>query len=144
LQADVQPDEYRAEALAEALVPAVRGKRVLLIRASRGREVLSETLAACGADVTQVVAYESRDVTTPDVDAAAALAAGRVDWVTVTSSAIARSLVALFGADLRQAKLAAISPLTAGVLADAGFTVTAIATEYTANGLTAAILAAES
>lgn len=144
LQADVQPDEYRAEALAEALVPAVRGKRVLLIRASRGRAVLSETLAACGADVTQVVAYESRDVTTPDVDAAAALAAGRVDWVTVTSSAIARSLVALFGADLRQAKLAAISPLTAGVLADAGFTVTAIATEYTANGLTAAILAAES
>ncbi len=36
LVADVQPDEYRAEALAEALSPQVSGKRALLLRASRG------------------------------------------------------------------------------------------------------------
>jgi uroporphyrinogen III methyltransferase/synthase len=144
LVADVQPNEYRAEALAESLLPAAQGQRVLLVRASRGREVLAETLAAAGADVTQVVAYESRDVTTPDAEAAASLAAGRVDWITVTSSAIARSLAALFGDHLRQAKLAAISPLTAGVLADAGYPAAAVAGTYTATGLVAAILAAES
>jgi uroporphyrinogen III methyltransferase/synthase len=143
LNADLQPDEYRAEALAESLLPAARGQQVLLVRASRGREVLAETLAAGGADVTQVVAYESRDVTTPDPEAAAALADGGVDWITVTSSAIARSLVALFGEQLRQAKLAAISPLTAGVLADAGFPAAAVAETYTADGLVAAILSAE-
>jgi uroporphyrinogen III methyltransferase/synthase len=90
-----------------------------------------------------VVAYESRDVATPEADAAAALAGGRVDWITVTSSAIARSLVGLFGAQLRRAKLAAISPLSAGVLAEAGFECAAVAAEYTAAGLVDAILAAE-
>jgi uroporphyrinogen III methyltransferase/synthase len=144
LRPDVQPAEYRAEALAAALAPAARGQRVLLVRASRGREVLAETLTAAGADVAQVVAYESRDVTAADSDAATALAAGRVDWVTVTSSAIARSLVKLFGDELRRAKLAAISPLTAGVLSEAGFPPAAIAKAYTVEGVVAAILAAES
>ena len=60
--------------------------------------------------------YESRDVATPDPETADALRDGRVDWVTVTSSAIARSLIAMFGQDLARAQLAAISPLTAGVL----------------------------
>jgi uroporphyrinogen III methyltransferase/synthase len=142
LRADLTPNEYRAEALAETLVPKARGKWVLLVRASRGREALAEGLIAADIDVTQVVAYESRDVTTPDESIAKALAAGRVDWVTVTSSAIARSLVALFGDDLRRTKLAAISPLTAGVLADAGYPAAAVATEYTSAGLVAAILAA--
>jgi uroporphyrinogen III methyltransferase/synthase len=142
LRADVQPSEYRAEALAKTLGPLAKGQNVLLVRASRGREVLAETLTAVGASVTQIVAYESHDVTTPDEWIAKALAAGRVDWVAVTSSAIARSLVAMFGADLRHTKLAAISPLTAGVLADAGYPATAVATEYTSAGLVAAILAA--
>jgi uroporphyrinogen III methyltransferase/synthase len=142
LHADLQPAEYRAEALAGSMVPAAKGFRVLLVRASRGREVLAQMLAEAGAEVTQVVAYESRDVTTPDAAVAEALAAGRIDWVTVTSSAIARALVARFGENLRRAKLAAISPLTAGVLAEAGFPAEAVAQEYTSAGLIAAIVAA--
>jgi uroporphyrinogen III methyltransferase/synthase len=53
LRADLQPTEYRAEALAESLLPAAVGKRVLLLRASRGREVLAETLSAAGVVVRQ-------------------------------------------------------------------------------------------
>ncbi len=143
LRPDALPAEYRAESLAEKLAPVTAGQRVLLIRASRGREVLAETLIAAGAAVTRVVAYVSRDVATPDADAVAALQNNRVDWITVTSSAIARSLVKLFGASLARAKLAAISPLTASVLAEAGHEPAAIATEYTAAGLVAAIVAAE-
>jgi len=143
LQADLLPEEYRAESLAEALAPAAKGANILLLRASRGREVLAETLTAAGAQVQQAVVYESRDVTTPDPEIAEALKEGRIDWVTVTSSAIARSLVAMLGADLKQAKLAAISPLTAGVLTDAGYTVTAIADPYTTAGVVDAILKAE-
>jgi uroporphyrinogen III methyltransferase/synthase len=139
LRADLQPAEYRAEALAESLLPAASGQRVLLVRASRGREVLAETLSAGGCEVEQVVAYESRDVTEPDPAIAEALAGGEIDWVTVTSSAIARSLVAMFGEELKRAKLAAISPLTAGVLADAGYGCAAIAEEYTSAGLVAAV-----
>ncbi|HEX3600142.1 MAG TPA: uroporphyrinogen-III C-methyltransferase, partial [Lacipirellulaceae bacterium] len=142
LNADVQPNEYRAEALAEALTPHVRDERVLLLRASRGREVLAEMLTAAGAKVEQVVVYESRDITTPEADVAKALSAGKVDFTTVTSSAIARSLVNLFGESLRKTRLAAISPLTAGVLAELGFPADITAETYTAEGLVDAILAA--
>ena len=43
LKADLQPDQFQADALAAALAPDASGKRFLLIRASRGREVLAET-----------------------------------------------------------------------------------------------------
>lgn len=143
LRADVTPPEYRAESLAEALSPDAKGKRFLLLRASRGREVLSESLAAAGAEVAQAVVYESRDVTAPAPEVAEALAAGRIDWTTVTSSAIARSLIAMFGEKLKQTKLAAISPLTAGVLKEAGFRAEAVAEPYTTAAIVAAILDAE-
>ena len=144
LRADVCPDEYRAEALAAALAPHARGKRFFLARASRGREVLAEMLAAAGASVTQAVVYESRDVAAPDPDVLEALTAGRIDWTTVTSSAIGRSLVRLFGDALRHTKLAAISPLTAEVLTELGHPPTVVAADYTGDGILAAILAAES
>ena len=42
LDVDLVPDEYRAEALAAALVGEAPGRRLLLARASRGRAVLAE------------------------------------------------------------------------------------------------------
>ncbi len=103
LRADLVPDEYRAESLADALRdPAVGRARMLLVRASRGREVLAETLAAAGASVEQVVVYSSRDIPQPAAGIATALADGKLAWITVTSSAIARSLAAMFGDRLRE------------------------------------------
>ncbi len=90
LRADLQPESYRAEALAEALAPEARGKTILLARASRGREVLAEMLTAAGAVVEQVVVYESRDVASPKDDVLQTLADGKIDFTTVTSSAIAQ------------------------------------------------------
>lgn len=137
--ADLVPEQFRAEALAEALAANAAGKRFLLARASRGREVLAEQLTAAGAVVEQIVVYSSRDVEKPEPEVAAMLAAGRIDWVTVTSSAIARSLAKLFGDQLRRTKLASISPLTSGVIRELGFEPAVEATEYTMSGLVAAI-----
>jgi uroporphyrinogen III methyltransferase / synthase len=144
LRSYVQPETYRAEALAEVLAPEVRGKQVLLARASRGREVLAEMLTTAGATVEQVVVYESRDVAAPDKEVAKALTDGMIDFTTVTSSAIARSLIKLFGKELLKTRLAAISPLTASELADHGFPAAIVAETYTTDGLVDAILAAES
>ena len=143
LKADVSPDSYRAEALAEKLAPLANGKEFFLARASRGREVLAEMLTVAGGIVTQAVVYESRDIAQPNPDVLEALTAGRIDWTTVTSSAIARSLVAMFGDSLRHTKLAAISPLTAEVLAELGREPTIVAESYTSDGIIAAILATE-
>ncbi|MBU4271768.1 MAG: uroporphyrinogen-III synthase [Planctomycetes bacterium] len=169
LRADLVPREFRAEALADALIneaaigekgtgPICRngpegaahkldlspfpliGRRILLARANRGREVLAERLTASGATVDQIVVYTSSDLQRPDAEIAAMLAAGRIDWITVTSSAIARSLVRMFGDDLRRAKLASISPITGGVLRELGHRPAAEAAEYTLAGLAAAIL----
>ena len=143
LRADLVPDAYRAEALAAALVAAIGSggaARVLLIRASRGREVLAEQLQAAGIAVEQVVAYTSRDVDRPQPRIAAGLAAGRIDWITVTSSAIARNLVKLFGAELRRARLVSISPVTSATLAELGYPPAAEAAAYTLDGVVEAIL----
>jgi uroporphyrinogen III methyltransferase / synthase len=142
LRADVVPDEFRAEALAEALAKTAAGQKFLLIRASRGRELLAEEISQAGGQVEQVVVYDSVDVEQPAAEIAAQLTAGRMDWTTVTSSAIARSLVRLFGESLRQTKLASISPVTSATLRELGFEPAAEAAEYTVAGLVQAILQA--
>jgi uroporphyrinogen III methyltransferase/synthase len=142
-QPDLVPPEYRAEALAAALLAEAPHARFLLARASRGREVLSEQLCAAGAAVEQVVVYTSSDVEVPDPDVARDLAARRIDWTTVTSSAIARSLVRLFDASLACTRLVSISPLTSAALRELGQTPAAEATEYTMEGLVDAVVSAQ-
>ncbi len=139
LLADVIPPEFRAESLADALSVQASGKRFLLVRASRGREILAEQLRSTGAIVEQIVAYTSSDVDQPDPDIAAKLEAGKIDWITVTSSSIARALASLFGEKLRQSKLASISPVTSATLCELGCEPAAEAEQYTMPGLVDAI-----
>jgi len=140
LQADLVPDEYRAESLAKALVGQAEGRRFLLARASRGREVLADALVGAGADVDQIVVYESSDVEDADPDVAKALSSGEIDWVIVASSATARSLAHLYGDALRNARLASISPLTSTALRDLGHEPAVEASPHTTAGLVDAIL----
>ena len=135
LTADAQPTEFRAEKLAELLCRNSRGVRFLLLRASRGREVLEAELQESGGLVEQVVVYDSCDVDTPDPEIAKHVRDGAIDWITVTSSAIARSLVNLFGDSLRKAKIASISPVTSGTLRELGFEPDVEARQYTMEGL---------
>lgn len=140
LQVDIRPAEFRAEALAAELKPIAKNQNFLLLRANRGREVLAGALFEAGGNVQQVTVYDSRDATEPDESIAAAMAAGEIDWVTATSSSTARSLVHLFGDSLAKTKLVAISPLTGGKLSELGYEPTAVAEEYTTEGVVAAIL----
>ena len=140
LFADVQPTDFRAESLSHALIPDAEGRRILLLRASRGREVLAEELRRAGADVTQVVVYASRDVPTPDEVIVQRVRDGAVDWTTVTSSAIARSLASMFGNHLHRTRLASISPVTSETLRELGFVPAVEAKEYTIQGVVKAIV----
>ena len=111
----------------------------MLVRASRGREVLAEQLRQAGAAVEQVVTYRSTDVTTAEDGVAEKLATGQIDWITVTSSAIARSLASLFGEQLRKGRLASISPVTTETLKELGFEPAVEAKQYTMRGVVEAI-----
>lgn len=141
LTADVQPAEFRAEALAGELINQAAGKRFLYPHASRGRVVLQQELIAAGAAVEEIVVYHSTDVTRADDTVSRQLRGGEIEWITVTSSAIARSLVNLFGDDLRKSKLASISPVTSEAIRAAGYEPSVEAKEYTMEGIVAAILA---
>jgi len=140
LHADLQPAEFRAESLAAALREEAAGRRFLLVRASRGRDRLAHELASAGGHVDQVVVYDSTDVTQPDPIILQRLRDNQIDWITVTSSAIARSLVQLFGEDLKRSRLASISPLTSATLRELGCEPSCEATTYTMPGLIDALL----
>jgi len=143
LTADLVPAEYRAEVLADALAVHAAGKRVLLARASRGREVLAERLRQSGAAVSQIVVYTSNDVEQIDPHVEAALLGGEIDWITITSSAIAQSAVRLFHSGLESAKTVSISPITSETLRSLGHEPAAEANEYTMEGVVEAVLRAE-
>ncbi|MDG2380140.1 MAG: uroporphyrinogen-III C-methyltransferase [Pirellulaceae bacterium] len=144
LQVDLRPDKsFRSESLAEALKEEAAGKRFLLPRASRGRELLADELRKEGAEVDCITVYRHVDVTTAAPEIAAKVSANEVDWVTVTSSAIAHSLVRLFGDDLHQIKIATISSLTSASMKELGFSVTAEAAEATNDGILQAILSTQ-
>ncbi len=142
LQADVCPREHRAEDLAAALLDAGGGDAFLLVRGSRGREVLEDTLQNAGKKVTKIVAYLSQDTPRAAPLATQRMAANEIDWTIASSSAIAKSLVRLFGESLRKTRLASISPITTQTLNELGFQAEVEATEYTMPGIVDAILQA--
>lgn len=139
LRADLVPQQFNAESLADALAGEAEGRRFLLAQASRGRQVLAEKLNAAGAEVDQVAVYASVDVEDPDPNVAMALDSGEIDWVAVTSPATARSLVHLYGEALRSARIASISPLTSTTLRELGHDPAAEAAPHTTAGLVDAI-----
>jgi uroporphyrinogen III methyltransferase/synthase len=146
LEPDVVPTAYRSESLAAALRERVRGRRVLLARADRGRELLRDELAAV-ADVSQVAVYAQVDGAEADDALREQLRRGGIDYVTLTSSNIARALVkALDAAALDRlrdgtVRLVSISPVTSAAVRDLGLPVAAEAVEYTADGVVAALVA---
>lgn len=142
--ADLVPEKFRSEDLAEALRPHVPGKRVLLARADRGRTVLKDELDSIASEVIQVPVYHNADAETLPADILNELNAGHVDWVMLTSSAIARRFVAMLPADfspelLSRIKFASISPVTSAAAREVGITPIVEAKEFTIAGLVEAM-----
>jgi uroporphyrinogen-III synthase len=130
LAADVVPERYVGDALADALADRVRGQRVLLVRAAVARDVVPAALRAVGAEVAIVDAY----CTVVPADAVArARAVFRdeplPDAVLFTSGSTVWHLLDV----LREGGLAfppqvacvSIGPVTSAALRDAGLLVAA-------------------
>jgi len=142
LWADLMPSVFRAEDLAEAMAPQVEGRKVLWVRASRGRDVLPDRLTAAGAVLEQIVAYQNVDAEALSPDVVQRIQTGRLDWIGLSSPSIARSLAQLLSATetrLGGVRLAAISPVTEAAAIECGLPIAAVAETYTWDGLLAAI-----
>ncbi|ORU01031.1 Uroporphyrinogen-III methyltransferase / Uroporphyrinogen-III synthase [Anaerovibrio sp. JC8] len=143
LMADVVPDRYQAEGIIEALKGEIKeGTKVLIPRAAEAREILPDTLRKAGAEVDVVTAYETVMGEVAAEDIKQALTDGQIDAITFTSSSTVINFLKLIGNDtslLKQAKLAAIGPITADTMKKHGLAVSVEAEEYTIDGLVEAL-----
>jgi uroporphyrinogen III methyltransferase / synthase len=144
LTADLVPETFRSEALAEALLRHAPGGRILLARADRGRTVLKDELDQL-ADVDQVPVYHNSDAATLPDSVVERIREGTIDWITLTSPAITARLHALLPQELRgrvgnDIRLASLSPVTTEAARSVGWTVAVEAAPYTWDGLVRAIV----
>ena len=143
---DVIPARYQAEGILESLSPAtMAGKRVLIPRAAKARDVLPDTLRQWGAGVDVVQAYRTAQ---PPVDRAALrerLRRGDVDVISFTSSSTVSNFVQLFDGGkissiVGNAAIASIGPITARTVEELGGQVAIMAQEFTIDGLVQAMV----
>ena len=144
LRADVVPETFRAEQLAAALCPQMAGQKVLWARANRVRDVLRSELTAAGAQLEEAIVYQHQDVATWTDDVNQRLIAGQLDWIVVSSPAIARNVARLVPEPARaflgkSIRIASISPVTSATCQEVGLPVSAEATEHTWDGVMAVI-----
>ncbi len=143
LTADLVPPSYKAEDLAETLLPQLHeGSKVLLARAKEARNVLPDTLKDAGANVEVVAVYE----TVADCENRDELIAGlkdkTIDCITFTSSSTVTNLLHSLDGDkelLGDVTLAAIGPITAKTMEKHGLKPTVCAETYTIDGLVDAL-----
>jgi uroporphyrinogen-III synthase len=141
---DVVAKHFRGEALAAELGASLAGKRVFLPRSNCAGRELPSALATLGADVTEVIAYETGLPKTIDRSVLGAVRSGQVDVVTFFSPSAFRNLAAELGlASMRQlagrVALAAIGPVTAKAMREQGLRVDIVAEEARPSALIAAI-----
>lgn len=149
VKVDVVPKEYVAESVVRSLKNKVKGKRVLLVRATVARDVIPRELRKAGAHVDVVEAYET---VVPQSSRARLRAAlkypkQRPHVVTFTSSSTVRNFVELLGPAhrarhkaLAEIRMASIGPVTSATLRELGLPVDIAAKEFTIPGLVAAIV----
>jgi len=155
LHADLVPEEYVAESLMESLAGFgdLAGQRFLLLRADIARTALNDALDRLGAKVVDAPIYRTRatDALPDELLIALGAGAGRVGWITFTSSSTVRNFLTLAPEATRAAladgaiRAASIGPITSKTfteLVGRGPDVTAV--EHTIDGLVRAILQAAS
>ena len=144
---DVLPETYRAESVVEAFKDrGIDGKKILLPRAMEARTILPEELRNMGADVHEVTAYETQQVSNAKDELMEQLKDGDIDMVTFTSSSTVKNFMALIPEQDRVPLLsevihACIGPITEDTAISMGLTPQIVADTYTIDGLVDVIVA---
>lgn len=136
------PDEFVAEALAQALIDrsggSLVGARVLVPSAEEAREVLPAGLRRHGATVENIPVYRTVPVSDDFGDLISEIVARRIDAVTFTSSSTVRSFVQLVGQETATSGrfvAATIGPITAATARELGLRDIIEAEPHTVPGL---------
>jgi uroporphyrinogen III methyltransferase/synthase len=136
--------EFLGVALARELSASLAGKKILLPRSERARADLPNALRSVGAEVTEVVAYHTGGVGAIDPGVMRAMREAEVDVISFFSPSAIENMRAELGEDVlsrlgTRAALAAVGPVTASALRNAGLPVAIEAPLTTAESMAAAI-----
>jgi uroporphyrinogen-III synthase len=134
-------EEFQGVELARELSGEVFGRKVLLPRSDQASEDLPAALRQAGAYVTDVIAYRTVSCDAASPEAVSAIRSGAADVVSFFSSSAFHSLAEKIGVDtLRRAPIAAIGPVTAAAIREAGLPVAIEAPQATTESFVAALM----
>ena len=139
------PKEFIAESILEGLGRmAIKGKRILLARAKKARDILPKGLRKMGAEVDVVEVYRTVKPEGGSRKLRKLLTEGKIDVVTFTSSSTVNHFVELLKKEdlkelLKGIVIACIGPVTARTAKEWGLKVQIQPKEYTIPGLTRAV-----
>jgi uroporphyrinogen III methyltransferase/synthase len=144
IRADFVPERFVAESVIVGLLRenSLNGRRILLPRAAKARDVLPLKLREAGARVDVVSTYVTVPAGECGDEVLSRLREGRLDCVSFGSSSTVENFLARIPAEVvRQSgtRLAAIGPVTAGTLRDNGLDCHIMPQEYTIPALVEAI-----
>ncbi len=133
--------EFQGIALAHELAPDLTRKKVLIPHGDLAADDLTVALRFAGADVTEVTAYRTLEADSAPPEALDAVRKGEVDMVSFFSASAFRSVQARLGAEvLGRVPIAAIGPVTADAIREAGLTVTVESRVATSKAFVAELL----
>ncbi len=141
---DFMPKRYVGEALIDGLWPITdKNSKVLIPRSKNARVDVVEALQK-KCTVTEIQIYQTLREDVSEVDMAALLKDGDIDYITFTSSTTVQYFVEKIGEEnlsyLKQCKTVSIGPITSAKMQELGVPVTMEADVYTINGMIDAIL----
>ena len=142
----IEPDFIPKRSVSEEVIAELSGldwdgRQVLLPGSAIGRDALATGLAALGADVRRVPAYQNARPEGIETRARAAFERG-IDVVTFTSSSTVRNLLDILGDErhlLDSSAIGCIGPITAATAQEMGLSVDIIAAEHNVEGLADAL-----
>jgi uroporphyrinogen III methyltransferase/synthase len=146
IRVDLLPKEYRAESIIEGLGKnKIKGKRFLLPRAMKAREVLPEEIKRLGGKVDIIAAYRTVKPKERTDEIRKMFQEKRIDVVTFTSSSTVENFVNMFKkgeipALLSETKVACIGPITKDTATVLGIKTDIMPAKYTIPALTEAIV----
>jgi uroporphyrinogen III methyltransferase/synthase len=142
LAVDLQPEEYVAERLADAIQrhESVENLRFLVVRAANARDVLPKRLTQLGAIVDEAIAYRTVPENDDITGARKRFTDEGADLITFTSSSTVENFLAMKLPWPKGIKTASIGPITSGTMQQAGLEVDVEATQHDIDGLVEAIV----
>jgi len=144
IKVDLVPEKFISEGILESFSGKnLKGKKVLIARAAKARDVLPEGLKKLGAQVDVVTAYETINSGKKKSELEALFKENQVDVITFTSSSTVNNFVKIMGRNFllpKGVKIACIGPVTEATAKKAGLSVDIHQEEYTMEGLVGALI----